>query len=419
MSRLLGITGASGHIGQATMHAALARGWQVVAIGRKPVAGAQSWRHADITTMPSEKLLDGLDAVLHFAANTHGNDTSPAAELVFARGLAEQAAAGGIPMVFASSQAAAVDAPSPYGRSKFAIEQAIAPLNALSIRPGLVIGGRAVGLFGLLVTLVRALPLLPDLRPRPLVQPIHVDDLAAVFLAACDRSDLAGQILAAAGTPVNLIDLLSGVARHRLRVRRPRLPLPLSWLRLVLRLGAPVLGSRLSPARLDSLVQLPPLDAQADLATLGVTLRPLVNALDRRGRGIRRLLIEGYSLTRAMTGAKPPATLLRRYVRLLYTLGHHEALPLPTSLLTRPTWLAALDTATNRQRGTAPAGLLWRMNLVLRLAESEPSLADRFLMMPNRSGRFFALSGLVRAGVRELQLRLVAPIARHHAKGLL
>jgi len=418
VSRVLGLTGASGYIGQAVMRHAHACGWQVVAIGRRPVEGAQTWRFADLGIAPPDGLADGLDALLHLAANTGGENLLPASEQAFAHGLAMQAAATGIPFVFVSSQAAAPNAPSDYGRTKFAIEQLIVPLGAVAIRPGLVIGGREAGLFGLLVSLVRASPLLPDLLPRPAVQPIHVDDLSAALLTACGQLELAGRVLATAGDPVDLNHLLGLIARHRLRVRRLHVPVPLSLLRGVLAVAAPVFGTRLSPARLDSLIQLPPLDAHTDLATLGVVLRPLANALDRRGCGTRQLLIEGHALTRAMIFVVPPPALLRRYVRLLRMLGPYDALPLPASLLGKPTWLASLDTPVERQQATPPGGLAWRMNLILRLAEAQPTLAGLFLMMPNRSGRFAALLDFVRAGVRELHVRLVAPMARRLAKGL-
>jgi nucleoside-diphosphate-sugar epimerase len=418
VSRVLGLTGASGYIGQAVMRGACAAGWQVVAIGRHPVEGAQSWRLADLGTSPPDGLVDGLDALLHLAANTGGENLLPTSELTFARDLAMQASIAGIPFVFASSQAAADNAPSEYGRTKFAIEQLITPLGAVAIRPGLVIGGREAGLFGLLVSLVRASPLLPELLPRPVVQPIHVDDLSAALLAACRRPDLAGGVLAAAGDPVDFNRLLALIARHRLRVRRLHVPVPLTLLRGVLALAAPILGSRLSPARLNSLIQLPPLDARADLAALGIVLRPLTSALDRRGRGTRRLLMEGHALARAMICVAPPPALLRRYARLLHMLGPYDALPLPPSLLGKPTWLASLDTSAGRQQAASPGRLAWRMNIILRLAEASPTLTELFLMMPNRSGRVAALLDFVRAGTRELHIRLVAPLARRLAKGI-
>ena len=419
MSGVLGLTGASGYIGQAVMRAATASGWQVITIGRHQIEGAHAWRFADLNTAPAEGLIDGLDALLHLAANTSGENLSPTLELSFARRVAAQAHAAGIPMVFASSQTAAPDAPSDYGRTKFAIEQAITPFGAVVIRPGLVIGGREAGLFGLLVAIVRASPLLPDLRPRPSIQPIHLDDLTNVLLIACTRRDLSGRVLAAAGDPVNFNDFLAGIARYRLRVRRVQVPMPAFLLRSAFGIARPFFGTRLSPERLDSLIKLPPLDARADLASLDVVLRPMASALDRRGSSTRGLLREGQALTRALVGARPPPALLRRYVRLLRTLGQNEALPLPEPLLNRPVWLAALDSLTLRKETALPDGLAWRMNIAMRIAESQPTLAHLFLMMPNRSGRLAALRGVLIAAIREIHILAIAPLARRIAKDIL
>lgn len=416
MSRVLGLTGASGYVGQAVMRAAAEAGWQVVAIGRHPVERAQAWRFADLDTPPADDLIVGLDALLHLAANTSGEKSSSSLELSFARGLATQARAAGIPMVFASSQAAAPDAPSDYGRTKYAIEQTIAPLGAVVIRPGLVIGGREAGLFGLLVALVRLSPLLPRLLPRPSVQPIHVDDLSAALLGACTRPDLSGRVLAAAGDAISFDEFLAKIARHRLRVRRLKLPVPVFLLRGALRMAERFLGARFSSDRLNSLIKLPPMDARADLASLNVVLRPLASALNRRGNAVRDLLLEGRALTLALVGAKPPPRLLRRYIYLLHIRGQNEALSLPTRLLSRPAWLAALDTPARRTRAALPGGLAWRMNVVMRLAESQPELADLFLMMPNRSGRLAALRCFLIAGIRELHILAVAPLAKRLAK---
>lgn len=419
MNRVLGLTGASGYIGQAVLRIAVTSGWTIVAIGRRPVEGAAAWRQADLNSNPSDDLIDGLDAVLHLAANTDNGNTSPASELAFATALATRCAAKGTPLVFVSSQASAADAPSDYGRTKFAIERAITPSGAVSVRPGLVIGGREGGLFGLLVTLVRKSPLLPVLLPRPSVQPIHVDDLAKILLLACTRRDLAGRILCAAGESVSFDTLLAAIARHRLRLRRRRLPVPLVLLRTVLLVLRPILGPRLSPSRLDSLTRLRPLDAHSDLVELGVVLRPLSSALDRRGRGTRAMLLEAYALARALTGRTPPASLMRRYMRLLHTAGQRDALPLPAALLDRPAWLASIDMPAKNKHAPLTGGLAWRMGVVARLAETEPTLADLFLVTQDRSGMLAASKDIAKASLCELHSRCIGPLARRLAKGLL
>jgi len=332
--------------------------------------------------------------------------------------LALKAAKAGIPIVCCSSQAAAADAPSSYGRTKYDIEQQVLPLNAIVVRPGLVIGGSETGLFGLLVTLVRRSPVLPDLLPRPVVQPVHVEDLALAMLAAIGRNDLGGRILGAAGDPIAFIDLLVGIARYRLGVQRLSMPVPVFILRGMLAIAALKFGSRLSPSRMDSLARLPPLDAGDDLAALGVSLRSVSSALSRSGQSTRCLLLEARILAQATTNVSPPPELLRRYVRLLRVFGQEEGLPIPTSLLGRPTWLAALDLSIRERREARFGGFAWRMNLMSRLAETQPELADLYLMTPPRTGRVAVMRGLMWACLHEAHSRFIAAAARYLAKGL-
>lgn len=420
MSRLLGLTGASGYIGKAVTRLAIVSGWRVVAIGRHPVQGAEEWRLADLKCPAPEGLLDDLEAVIHLASNTEGaRGGSPKSEIFFARELAAQAAQAAIPFIFASSQASAVSAPSEYGRTKYAIEEQIRPLGAVVVRAGMVIGGQEAGLFGSLVGLVRGLPVIPDLLPRPVVQPIHVDDLAAVLLALCKRKECASRVLTAAGDPIAFVDLLAGIARYRLRVRRLQLPIPLQLVRVLLVLASLRSGTRWPPARLDSLVRLPVFDSKRDLKSLGITLRTVENALDRRGRGVRDLLIEGYALARSVTGAKPPFAMLRRYVYLLRALGYGDALQLPMFLLRRPVWLAALDMPSSRRNKVVDGSLIWRMNAMSRLAEAQPKLASLYLMTSSRYGKFAAVVDLANAGTREMHSRLLRSAARYVAKAFL
>lgn len=409
MSLVVGVTGASGYVGRAVVRRLLADGHVVVAIGRRPPQGAAQHRAADLALPPPPGLTSGLDAVIHLAANT-GLDAalSPAAECEFADALARAAAGSGCRMVFASSQAAAVDAPSAYGRTKAAIEARILPQGAVVVRPGLVYGGSPAGLYGLLVAAVRRSPLLPDLLPRPRVQPVHVDDLASALVMACTITPGAGRAFNVAGPPVDFVAFLKAVARLRLRRRRLRMPVPTPALRAGLKLAARWLGPRFAPARLDSLLGLPKLDSTADLRILGVSLRPLDVGLARGSPARRGLLREAAGLSQALLGTRPPAGMQRRYVRALARLGIYAA----ASSVAPPTiLLAALDTP--RTRAHAAVGSLgWRFGVIARLAEAEPTLARAFVMRADRAGYARVLGGLIQAVALELRNRALHPLAR-------
>lgn len=411
MSMRIGVTGASGYVGQALVAHARAQGHAVVAIGRRAARGAIEHRHADLAQSLPPGLLDGLDAVVHLAADTTGGSLAVDDELRFATGLAGQAAERRLPLLVISSQAASAEAPSGYGRTKAAIEQAVLPLGAVIVRPGLVYGGTPQALYGLLVGIARRLPVVPDLLPRPAVQPIHVDDLAAVLLAALTSHYAPGRTWVAAGPAVSFGDFLSAVARHRLRSWRPRVPVPVSVLRAMLSLASVVAGPRISPARLDSLVHLQPLDAEADLRLLGIHLRPLADGLSSRGRGERRLLEEGHALMRAFLGRSPDRFAVRRYAQAIRALDNGRALPLRRTLLAYPALIGALDTpAFRRNAGVGTLG--WRYGVAIRIAETRKQRAAAFLPVPGRAGLLRAIADVLRAGARELRARLLHPLAQ-------
>lgn len=409
MSLVVGVTGASGYVGRAVVRRLRANGHVVVAIGRHPPQGDALYRAADLAQPLPPGLTSGLDAVIHLAANTGGNTAlSPAAECEFADSLARDAAGSACRMVFASSQAAAGDAPSAYGRTKAAIEARILPQGAVVVRPGLVYGDPPAGLYGLLLAAVRRLPLLPDLRPRPQVQPVHVDDLASALVAACTIAPATGAAFNVSGPPVDFVAFLAAVARLRLDRRRLWLPLPASTVRAGLGVAARWLGPRFAPERLDSLLGLPVLDSAADLRLLGVSLRTLDAGLARGVPGRRGVLREATVLSRALLGTRPPRAMQRRYARALACLGVCEATStaaLPAALL------AALDIPRARS-GAGVGSLGWRFGVIARLAEAEPGLAGAFVMHAGRAGYGRMLSGFMQAGMLELRNRALYPVAR-------
>lgn len=405
--RVLGVTGATGYVGRSLLRQCAVAGWRVVAIGRRAVPGVEELRQADLSQAPPT--LQGLNGVVHLAANTTGVALTADAELRFAVALAQSCRAADIPFVFVSSQTAAATAPSPYGRTKALIEDAIHVFGAIIIRPGQVIGGEEAGLFGMMASLARRSPLLPMLLPRPVVQPVHVDDVSRALLAALERRDLAGTRLSIAGDPVPFDELLMKVAHHRLRVRRLRMPIPAFLLRGALAAASRIVGPQLSPERLDSLTGLKAVDSRPDIERLGLILTPLPQALDRRSSLRRTLLLEGRMLARA-TIDWPATGLLRRYARLLPKLGVVRPLELPAAVLMSPALLATLD--HRPPRDLVLGSLSWRLEVVTRLAESERGWAGRFIPTSGDAGLIRACLSFARAVLIELHVRLLAPWAR-------
>jgi NADH dehydrogenase len=344
------------------------------------------------------------------AADTHGSLADPTTELRFAEALARDARSERCRFVFISSQAASTHAPSAYGRTKAAIEAMLLPLGAVVVRPGLVYGGAAEGLYGLLLAVARHFPILPDLRPSPVVQPVHVNDLAQALAAAARMPDLAGRILSVAGPALTLTDFLHLLSRHRLKIRRAFIPVPVVLFRLLLQLASGLSSPRFAPERLDSLMALSRMHTDDDIRKLGMTLRLLPDGLAGRHWRRRGLLLEAHRLARGLLGRPATPALARRYARMLPVFGVSEALQHSDVLGSQ--CLGALDRPakpSNEQDG----GLRWRMTVVLRLAEADRGYTQLFLPVP---GRIRAVADLALALGLEMRNRLIAPLAQRVAK---
>jgi uncharacterized protein YbjT (DUF2867 family) len=414
---VLAVTGASGYIGSRVVDEALHRGYAVVALGRTPL------KRSGVVDRPFELRLAAVDplppetkGLIHLAADTSGR--SAEAEVA-----ALAALAGALPstarLVFVSSQTARADAPSPYGRAKWRLEAAVAEAGGLSVRPGLVYGGSERGLFGSLCGAARRLPLLPlFLLPRPAVQPIHVDDLATGLLKAVELPEPVSGPLRLAGDPMPFDRFLAALTRHRLRRPRPFVPVPIPPLVAGLALVERMTGRLLGSEQLRSLAGYPAMDTSADLARLGLVLRPLEAGLRQRGASGRRALIEeGARLISYLGRLRAPAGLIRRYARIL---EEQRAAP-----VLKPGAWAGLASASlylldrGRARDPVEQTLLQRLDLALRLYEASPASAARCLGAPGRRRPLSALTVLATRVIQEALIRLVRPVGARFAARLI
>jgi uncharacterized protein YbjT (DUF2867 family) len=409
--RYIAVTGATGYIGRALVRQALAFGWQVRALSRR-FTGIEHIPYDLAVDLPAAALA-GVGAVIHLAADT-GSAPDPRRERRAARSLLGSAVANGVRVVFVSSQAARPEAPSAYGLGKWLVEQDVLDSGGVVARAGLVYGCDESGLFGMLCRLVRLFPILPDLRPNPLVQPIHVDDLAAALLRLATPELPPGLYCLADPETITFTDFLRGVASARIRRARLFVPFPIWTLITLLAIGHRF-GLAGDPERLRSLATLTRMTTKPDIERLGLVIRPLHSGLSRPGECRRRLLSEADVLLRYVLRRAPPRALLARYVRGVEALHAARPLLVPRWLRTWPGGLVLLDIpALARASGLGP-----RLDLATRLAESTPLTAGRFLSLSG--GRFGAASGLLIAGVaeavfRSLRLPLMPWIRRQHSR---
>lgn len=375
---IIAVTGATGYIGRATVRAALARGYGAIALGRRPldIAGV-GFQHYDLEDVGDVGIPPGCVAVLHLAANTlAGSRTDIHGEVRASTRIAESARQHGLPFIFVSSQTASPTAATNYGQSKWRIEQVVLQTGGCIVRPGLVYGGAPRGLFGQLCMLVKSLPVLPSLLPAPVVQPIHVDDLADGLLRAVEQCS-SGMLCLAQDEVVSFTQFLRLLTRERFHIGRMFVPVPTFLIALL----APV-AARIPKApdirRIQSLYAMEQMRTSADLKQLGLNLRRLEDGMHRSGNGKRRRqLQEAKALLTYVLRRDPPPALLRRYVIAVTTIyPDAEPLALPATLRRFPALIAALDHATARRKESM---LRFRISCAVLVAEASPQGARRFI----------------------------------------
>lgn len=231
------LTGSSGWVGGSLKRFLTQCGWGVVDWTRRPAAGAKSvsFRLGEAVD-PSQ--FTGTQALVHCAYDFSARNWDDITR-INVRGTEKlfcaARAAGVERIVFISSASAFTGCRSLYGRAKLEIEAMALSLGAIVIRPGLVYGNSAGGVFGGLVKQARQSRFIPLLGGGNQLQYlIHDEDLGR-FVARC----LAGEIqvdqpiLLAHEKGRTLRQLLTELAAtHRNKVTFVPVPWRMVWLGL-------------------------------------------------------------------------------------------------------------------------------------------------------------------------------------------
>lgn len=281
----IAITGATGLIGAALVRSLPAAGFRILALARRPsaipAAPAVETARYDFERPPDPALLRGCDALIHAAWDTRPRRPAAAHRAsadASLRLLNASRAAGVQRFIFISSMSAHDASRSAYGRAKRTVEAALDPARDLAVRPGLVLA-RHAGLFGRIATVIARTGLAPRLGDgRQPIQTIHIDDLVEGVRLAL-RSPITGTLTLAEPDAIPLSDLFGMVGRALGR-RVWFIPLPfaplLAGLRAaeIIRLPLPITSDTLL-----GLAGLTAVDCRADLARLGLTVRPAHESL--------------------------------------------------------------------------------------------------------------------------------------------
>lgn len=238
---IVAVTGASGFLGRPLCAHLMARGFEVRGLVRDPAAFAREVAgvRAGRCVLPDEideAVLSGADVVLHAAWATRETDPDRArlANEDGSRRVVDAARRAGARVVFVSSIAARPDAPSHYGRSKYAVEQVVAGPRDAVVRPGLVLAPSGQGLFQQLRGLAARLHVVPLFGGgRQPLQTVHVDDVCEAVARVIER-ELTGVVAIAEPDPVDLGTFLRLMTRE-MGVGCLFVPLPLAPILAVVR----------------------------------------------------------------------------------------------------------------------------------------------------------------------------------------
>ena len=218
------VTGASGFIGRRVVRRLISDGHTVKALLRRPepmtvLPDCAELVQGDVLDQGSlGPACEGVDAVVHLVATIRetGQLTFQLLNYEGTRNVLQVAEAAGVDrFVYASTIGATSDASLPYLSSRWMAEQEVGrsavPSVVLRFSAGF---GEGDELFNVLAAQVRLSPLVPiagDGKVR--FQPIHAGDAARCLVEACERDDLAGQVLEMGGpeyyTYDEMIDLIA------------------------------------------------------------------------------------------------------------------------------------------------------------------------------------------------------------------
>jgi nucleoside-diphosphate-sugar epimerase len=256
--KICAITGSNGYVGSCIKNYFAARGWEILELTRAPKAGTRAVKF-QLGENISAADLAGINALVHCAYDFKPLrwDEIRAVNVEGSRKIFEAARAAGVgKIIFISSISAFDGCRSLYGRAKLEIEKIALDCGALVIRPGLVYGGDAGGMFGKLVAQVRQSSVIPMIGNGSQIQfLVHSEDLSA-FVERCAGGEkkTSPRIFTAANErPWAFKELLLEIARGQSKkIKFIPLPWRLVWAGLK---TAEICGVRLN-FRSDSLISL-------------------------------------------------------------------------------------------------------------------------------------------------------------------
>jgi len=290
------VTGGTGFVGRAVVHALSAEGYSVRCLVRRgserDLRGFEAIERVEGDILARRGLEDGMagcDTVIHLVGIIRER---PAAGITFERlhtqgtvRVLEAAAATGIRrFIHMSALGVRPDAHARYHTTKWAAEEAVraSGLPWTIFRPS-IIYGRRDGFVSLLAQMTRRLPLVPVIGTGlNRLQPVPVEHVAKGFARAVALPGAVKQTYGVGGPdPVTILELLDLVARAVGRRPRSKIHVPLGLVRTAARVfdgfpGFPITRDHLLMLQEDSTCDPTPFYSTFDLTPL-----PLATGLQR------------------------------------------------------------------------------------------------------------------------------------------
>jgi nucleoside-diphosphate-sugar epimerase len=388
----------------------LAQGIELTVLGRKRPEGIDEGAYQFVSYDLSGAAPDliGMDAVIHLASAGLDDAAGGDVDVIGTRALAEAAKTAGVSrFVFVSSQSSRPDAPTSYGRGKFAVETMLAEFDALIVRPGLVCGGEEGGVYGKLCEMVRTAPLVPVTCASTLLQPVHVDQLCEALLRLADPNAQPKKKIFYLGdpTPIAFGRLVKELAWTRFGRRIRLVPLPINFVLMGIAFARAIPGLPNIPReRVLGLTDIAVMDSQASFEELGIAPRDAISAFAQENpKNRRQLLHEGRALLTYVTGRSARGNLMRRYAKAVESTGGSTPLRLPGIVFGWPALMRVFEPV-----GGA-GGVADRLAIAMVIAETTPEGAKDFCALEQRSWLFstFELGVLLAVEAVFLPLRIL------------
>ncbi|MBT3766397.1 MAG: NAD-dependent epimerase/dehydratase family protein [Rhodospirillales bacterium] len=382
----LAVTGGGGYIGRRLCRQALAQGIELTVLGRKRPEGIEegAYQFVSYDLSGAAPDLTDMDAVVHLASAGLSDGEGGEVDVTGTRALAEAAHKAGVSrFVFVSSQSSRPDAPTSYGRGKFAVETMLAEFDALIVRPGLVCGGEEGGVYGKLCEMVRTAPIVPVTCASTLLQPVHVDQLCEALLRLADPSVQPKQKMFYLGdpTPISFGRLIKDLAWTRFGRRIRLVPLPISFVLMGIAIARVIPGLPNIPReRVLGLTDIAIMDSPASFEALGMAPCDAISAFAQENpKNRRRLLREGRALLTYVTGRSVRESLIRRYVRAVEATRGSIPLNLPGIVYGWPGLMRIFEPIGGAGR------VADRLAIAMVIAETTPEGAKDFCALDQRS----------------------------------